>query len=459
MAVTSVCLSSDEGTMYTGGKDCAVIRWDVETGKKDVYPGGRNKFECGAHFEKVLSLCLLEQRGLLVSAGVDRLAPGSGTALGPQSTCQEWQFTFDDYSCRLSLVRPNLMATDFPTRPRQHWLAARLNRDHQGSYLILNLSGAIYDTCELQGPVMDVVMSGCVLPLEVLLRLIVSVHQWLSRATKNVVVAHGADAGTGSSTDHFGPGAYPVVLIFACYLSWVGKADHPKEAMLEVCRRMGISKSLCPSQLRYLSYFELLQRGKLDLWSHPARLARVVLIHVGSEDRERALEVWKQDILIFRTNVSEDDDVCHTSAIHITSSACGDLSVRLVTRRTQVDDGAVGDWELEFQVCFHTALVALAGGLSRFPAMELDGRERGALPEGCAVDVFVENIEPVQEAEEGSSAAAAAQGPKPAAPEGAQFFDLSADDDAVVEVPPSRRSPSRVAVFAPEDIDAFFEDL
>lgn len=204
---------------------------------------------------------------------------------------QEWQFTFEDYSCRLSLVRPNLIATDFPSRPRQHWLgsqskpslcnpstvpgglitryfspsvsftcqriltfllgnsgnkpgsglgyprgracvipgfltsplwrscvmflrfvfwlrlvrlAARLNRDHLGSYLVINLSGSIYDTFELQGmqrdlnewygvdtveqylkgpvceskskhvtfneagPVMDIMMSGCVLPLEVL---------------------------------------------------------------------------------------------------------------------------------------------------------------------------------------------------------------------------------------------------------------------------------------------------
>ena len=110
--------------MYTGGKDCAVLRWDVETGKKelhrssgmsfcchflscpflrrlslqclilrvevhdfrregyqnpaaggcgmcqpgcvtlwilskllfrqDVFPGGRNKFDCGGHFEKAV---------------------------------------------------------------------------------------------------------------------------------------------------------------------------------------------------------------------------------------------------------------------------------------------------------------------------------------------------------------------------------------------------------------------
>ena len=32
----------------------------------------------------------------------------------------------------------------------------------------------------------------------------------------------------------------------------------------------------------------------------------------------------------------EDDDVCHTSAFRITSSAEGDLSLRLVTRQAEV---------------------------------------------------------------------------------------------------------------------------
>jgi len=32
-------------------------------------------------------------------------------------------------------------------------------------------------------------------------------------------------------------GSFPIVLFLACYLSWVGKADHPKEAMLEVSRQ------------------------------------------------------------------------------------------------------------------------------------------------------------------------------------------------------------------------------
>jgi len=336
-------------------------------------------------------------------------------------------------------------------------LAARLNRDHLGSYLVINLSGSIYDTFELQGPVMDIMMSGCVLPLEVLLRLVVSVHQWLSRAARNVVVVHGADDPTGTAAS-YGPGSFPIVLFLACYLSWVGKADHPKEAMLEVSRRMGISRSIWPSQLRYLSYFELLQRGKLDLWSNPARLARVVLVHIGSHQRDRALEVWKQEQLMFRTNVSEDDDVCHTSAFRISSSAEGDLSLRLVSRQAEVEDGAVGDWELELQVCFHTALIALAGGFMRFPAAEIDAPRE--LPDGCTVDVFVERLDCGQEDGDGSGSGmagmAAAGERSKQSPECAEFFDLAADDEVEVRAP---RESSRLSVFAPDDIDAFFEEL
>lgn len=102
---------------------------------------------------------------------------------------------------------------------------------------------------------MDIMMSGCVPPLELLLRLVVSVHQWLNKATRHVVVVHGADD-PETTAGKYGAGALPVVLFFACYLSWVGKADHPKEAMLEVSRRMGMAQPLRPSQLRYLSASE-----------------------------------------------------------------------------------------------------------------------------------------------------------------------------------------------------------
>ena len=58
-------------------------------------------------------------------------------------------------------------------------------------------------------------------------------------------------------------GSFPVVLFFACYLSWVGKADHPKEAMLEVSRQ-GLADWRPIEQLNEIQY---IQWGSLDLSS------------------------------------------------------------------------------------------------------------------------------------------------------------------------------------------------
>lgn len=73
LAVTCVCLASDELTAFSGGKDCHVMRWDIETGERDHFPGGRNKFECGGHFSQVLSISLCEPRQTLLSVGTDRV--------------------------------------------------------------------------------------------------------------------------------------------------------------------------------------------------------------------------------------------------------------------------------------------------------------------------------------------------------------------------------------------------
>lgn len=86
---TCVCLSSDESTLYSGGKDCAVLRWDVETGKKDVFAGGKNRFECGGHFDRVMSVCLVEERQLLLSAGIDRVVRLWDPRTPPKTPCIE----------------------------------------------------------------------------------------------------------------------------------------------------------------------------------------------------------------------------------------------------------------------------------------------------------------------------------------------------------------------------------
>lgn len=95
-SVTCVALSSDDSTMFTGGKDCAILRWDVETGKKDVFPGGRNLFDCGGHFGEVLGLCLLEQRKLVASVGVDRVVRFWDWQCPPRTACVKKLFGHTD---------------------------------------------------------------------------------------------------------------------------------------------------------------------------------------------------------------------------------------------------------------------------------------------------------------------------------------------------------------------------
>lgn len=72
-AATCVTLSADETIAFTGSKDCKIIRYDIETGKKDTFPGHRNDFSCGGHFQHVLGLWMVEQRNIFLSAGADRM--------------------------------------------------------------------------------------------------------------------------------------------------------------------------------------------------------------------------------------------------------------------------------------------------------------------------------------------------------------------------------------------------
>eukprot|EP00386_Alphamonas_edax_P000340 GDKI01001042.1.p1 GENE.GDKI01001042.1~~GDKI01001042.1.p1 ORF type:complete len:458 (-),score=133.03 GDKI01001042.1:147-1487(-) len=72
-APTSVCVSYDESVAFTGGKDCAIIRWDIETGKKTIFPGKRKDFDCGGHFESVQGVALCEDAHLLLSGGNDKV--------------------------------------------------------------------------------------------------------------------------------------------------------------------------------------------------------------------------------------------------------------------------------------------------------------------------------------------------------------------------------------------------
>jgi len=378
----------------------------------------------------------------------------------------EYRLTFEDHCCRLRSVRPSLVVADFPNRERRHWLAGLLNRAYGSDYLLVNLSGETYDTTEFHGPVMDVAMSGCVPPVDVLLRLCVSVHAWLSRAPElRRLVAHGAEGDAARSLGS-------VVVLVACYLSWVGEVAHPVEGLIEVCEALGLAAdAVWPSQRRYLAYFELLHRGEQAVERPPSQLARVVLMGIGGDGLGRKLEIWQQESLLFRCDLEAEEAV--SAVVRVGVRCRGDLAVRVL--RCALPDSAVGEMlaeaKPELQVCFHEAFIL--DGFARFPERELDellvGGD-GAHHEGRAVDVYLEaavaaGIEDPREVAAAAAAAAAvhsgprlAEGaedrevdaPAAAAAAGPQFFDLSAADD----------SPGKTkVVFSPEDIDSFFDDL
>lgn len=72
-APTCLTIMKDDRTVFTGGKDCAVIRWDVETGQKQIMSGKYKEPHCGGHFMHVLGIAFNEETNLVVSAGRDRL--------------------------------------------------------------------------------------------------------------------------------------------------------------------------------------------------------------------------------------------------------------------------------------------------------------------------------------------------------------------------------------------------
>lgn len=397
-----------------------------------------------------------------------------------ESIHKEYRFTFDELSTNMLPVRPNLLVCEFPRRNVMHWLALRLNRDHAGKYLVVNLSGETYDSFELQGPVMDVVMSGCVPPLDVLLRLCVSMHKWLGSSDGNVLAAHGAD------TREFGIGALgPVVLLFACYLTWAGLVPQAMDGLLEVCTALKISdEAVWPSFRRYLSYFENLQRGSIRTVGTPlVSLATVVLIEVVGDGAFRVLEVWKQDHLLFTADLNPDDPSQEATALRVGVPCRGDLQVRVL--RAAELSSAESLPVLELQVCFHTAFLTAVGGFARFPLRELDlpANGRSSLSPDSAVDVFLgpaeaedeEQEDPRELAAAATAAAAAAKAPEVEAkppdskePETAEdtkaavFFDLAAGDadgDDPAGTPTSGDKSRSRLVFAPEDVDQFFGEL
>jgi len=76
LSVTCIVLSQDGRYAFTGSKDCSIIKWDVDTGKKlFTFPGSRhsNQKSTTGHTAQVLALALSSDGKFLASSGKDQL--------------------------------------------------------------------------------------------------------------------------------------------------------------------------------------------------------------------------------------------------------------------------------------------------------------------------------------------------------------------------------------------------
>jgi len=75
LSVTCAVLSTDNKFVYAASKDCCIIKWDVETGKKKIitFRGSRKDKNGDGHKRQVLALAISTDGKYLASGGKDKL--------------------------------------------------------------------------------------------------------------------------------------------------------------------------------------------------------------------------------------------------------------------------------------------------------------------------------------------------------------------------------------------------
>jgi len=243
-----------------------------------------------------------------------------------------------------------------------------------------------------------------------------------------------------------------------------------------------------PSQLRYLQYFESLYRRAAAVTQFQSaielttlfRFARMVLVGAGGDGSHWVVEVLQQGASLFRVDLVDAQP--EGVAISVNLLCKGDLNVRL--KRSESSDMQTHIHVVD--LCFHTAFVANEeeGGVARFVGADFDGCKTGLNTEALGLDVIFEPATHWDSARLGNSedaatvAAAKAVAHAPKAPEGLSsagidsaptIFHIAADDDDDAEeddtfwtstnMSTRNANPPVKRVFAPEDIDAFFDEL
>eukprot|EP00746_Dinoflagellata_sp_MGD_P102705 gnl/MRDRNA2_/MRDRNA2_42132_c0_seq1.p1 gnl/MRDRNA2_/MRDRNA2_42132_c0~~gnl/MRDRNA2_/MRDRNA2_42132_c0_seq1.p1 ORF type:complete len:460 (+),score=90.98 gnl/MRDRNA2_/MRDRNA2_42132_c0_seq1:76-1455(+) len=271
---------------------------------------------------------------------------------------REYTETFNDLGVRIvKLHESGLFACQYPTKAKNHWIATRLNMEHDSRYLLLNFSGTSYNTESFAGPVLDVTMNGSVPPLDVMIQLCTALSCWLGSDSNSVVVAHGAEHNPEV-----------VAFFFGCFLSWMGWCPHPRAGYFSVADPLNFSEaSLLPSHKRYFQYFELMQRG---FTPQSVVLSGFEVSGLGFEEesdtQHLTAELRQEGRLIKRFSSFDAMD----PVFDLEEPLGGDVTITVWD--TYISEGlAVGSGKPIVQVSFHTGFVSGDEGLY-FPQSELD---------------------------------------------------------------------------------------
>lgn len=317
----------------------------------------------------------------------------------------EYRRTFVDLDCQIWKLKPNFMIMEFPSQTKIDRLATRLNADYAQRMLILNMSEHKYDTGKFFGEVMDVAFRGLPAPpVELLLELLLSSHQWLASDPTNVVVVHCYEGFTRSA------------VLGSCFLTFRGFHSHPLDALPEVCHEIAIGEgTILPSQKRYMGYFQQVLQGFVP-WRGRLRLQRVRLNCVPTFESEGSvrfrplLEVWCGGELVY-TSFSPSKDSGGEGKAQVLPQSYGasdtcvsfqlpvgglDVSGDVLMRVRHVS--AAGDKDTALRLTFHSGFVsdALQAGKKELDCANTDAR----FPEESFLEVTFEKF-----AEEGGAAA------------------------------------------------------
>jgi len=193
-------------------------------------------------------------------AMADNLGKKVQAAIQTQVSGTRTRYKDEGFDLDLTYITPRLIAMSFPgegmkglVRNDIDDVAAFFNAHHPGHYRIWNLAEQTYDYSKFDDHVVEYSFPDHqTAPLDLLVRIVESIDQWLAQDTTNVAAVH-CLAGKGRTG-----------CVCCAYLMYTGEKLFPDEAMAYFLekRKQGVES---PSQKRYLGYLKQILLGPRHL--------------------------------------------------------------------------------------------------------------------------------------------------------------------------------------------------